>query len=151
MDADVLSARSALASDQSGGGVLTATSKLDLFVPAAVETSTVSASGNVNSSFAVMNDAANRLELSATGITSLEESVSAQLDNAADRVTAFGDHDLANTQSATGTIAAAAASTLYNDDRINTTGMGLVNSRLAITGNSTIMLTSNDASVAHNG
>jgi hypothetical protein len=137
LDGNSVSAGSALASSQVGTSAVTASSDVDMFVPAAVTGSTVELSGNSNSSLAVMNDVVNELSVTATNIAPVNGATLAQLTAGFAGATAVGDHVLSNSQNATSIVTSTASSTLYNDDRVDLTGSGLVDSSLAISGNIT--------------
>lgn len=139
LDANQLSATSALLSVQGNSAAIASTSNLELFAPAAVSQSTVSLSDNSNVALGVANDVSNRVTIQG-GASVLSQGVSSANANAlAGLTTAMGDHVLTNQQTSSGTGVSSNASTaLYNQDGLLEATRGLSASSLTISGNSTI-------------
>lgn len=136
--ANAISAGSALSSLQGSIAPVSASSDVELFAPAAVSASTVSLSNNSNSALAVINDVTNTSTVSANSVVPVGASGNAVLDAAdGSAVLATGDHVVANQQQATASATSTASTTLYNQDSLATTGTGLNNSSLTISGNNT--------------
>lgn len=130
-----VSAGSALSSVQGSEAAVAASSNLEVFAPAAVTNSSVSLSDNRNTALGVINDASNTLSVAATNVAP----VGGVLANAVLLPgIATGDHVLSNLQSAETTVSSSASTQLYNQDRAADQTSGVVNSTVAISGNSTV-------------
>lgn len=133
-------AGSALSSDQTDGGdtAVSALSDLDIFAPAASDTSSVSLSDNSNLAVSVINDVTNTLTITATNLDPKTAANDATLTKPANnRPSSTGDDLLQNQQTASGSTTAVAATTIANDDAGAATTPGLIDGSVTITGNST--------------
>lgn len=145
-----VSTTTALSSQQGSAAAVSAASTVELYAPGAVSNSSVALTGNKNVSLGVINDVTNTLAVSGTNVTPVGAAVNANLNSA----TATGDHVLNNNQVATTSVASTASTRLYNQDQTAAATTGLVNSSVAVTGNSTTAEASAnraDNSVALNG
>jgi len=130
-----VSAGSALSSVQGSEAAVTASSNLEVFAPAAVTNSSVSLSGNRNTALGVINDASNTLSVEATNVAPVGSALAnAQLLPGI----ATGDHVLSNLQTAQTAVSSSASTQLYNQDRVADQTSGVLNSTVAISGNSTV-------------
>jgi len=130
-----VSAGSALSSVQGSEAAVAASSSLEVFAPAAVANSSVSLSDNRNTALGVINDASNTLSVAATNVAP----VGGVLANAVLLPgIATGDHVLSNLQTAETAVSSSASTQLYNQDRAADQTSGVVNSTVAISGNSTV-------------
>jgi len=130
-----VSAGSALSSVQGSEAAVAASSNLEVFAPAAVANSSVSLADNRNTALGVINDATNTLSVEATNVAPLGTGLAnAQLQPGV----ATGDHVLSNLQTAETAVSSSAVTQLYNQDHAAEQTSGVVNSTVAISGNSTV-------------
>jgi len=130
-----VSAGSALSSVQGSEAAVTASSSLEVFAPAAVANSSVSLSDNRNTALGVINDASNTLSVAATNVAPVGGAPANALLLPG---TATGDHVLSNLQTAETAVSSSASTQLYNQDRVADQTSGVLNSTVAISGNSTV-------------
>ncbi|PZQ77615.1 MAG: hypothetical protein DI563_03085 [Variovorax paradoxus] len=138
--ANQTTASSALLSAQGSAGSISATSGLEMFVPAVVSQSTVSLSDNSNLALGVANDVTNTLNVAGgANVASQYGDTVASAWNEIVGVSALADHVLVNQQSSIGDGVSSHASTrIYNNDSVLTGSTGLAGSTLTISGNSTM-------------
>ncbi|MGB3643522.1 MAG: hypothetical protein WBA15_03500 [Mesorhizobium sp.] len=138
-----LTAGSALASSQSGiDADVAAESSMSVFAPAAVATSSVDMSGNVNTALGVINDVTNVASISGSNIgTPAAAPANVSLTGGTTGWSASADQALFNTQSASGTVSGTAASNIFNQEGGSAGDAGgvggMLNASLSITGNKT--------------
>jgi len=124
---------SALSSTQVGVADLSAASDLRIGATGNVVDSSVALSGNSNSALAHMNDASNTVSIHAVQIGELSGTDAQLYTDPGMPGLAVGDHVLANSQYADGSVTASALTTAGNPDWY----AGLYRSAYTITGNST--------------
>lgn len=132
-DANAIEASSALASVQIGDGVsVAASSDMEVFAPAASAGSTITLSGNRNTALAVVNDATNTSTVTGTN-------VEGSFGNAflVDGSQAVADHLVTNNQAAFATVSSDASTSVSNEDRLNQTGLALIDGSVTLSDNRT--------------
>lgn len=142
LDGNGVEAGSALASFQAHyGAAVSASSDVEVFAPAAMTSSSLDVSGNVNTALGVINDATNETTVSGTNIATLDTGAAAALSQ--DAMTATGDHVLQNVQisgpdtASPGSVESTANTSLFNEDGAATATTGLANSSFTMNGNQT--------------
>lgn len=135
IDGNLVDADSALASVQLGLGMaVSASSDMEVFAPAASAGSTITLSGNRNTALAVVNDATNTSTVTGSNVAG-----SAELGNAflAAGTIAVGDHLVTNNQAALAEVTSAASTNVTNEDRLDQTGLGLIDGSVTLADNRT--------------
>ena len=146
LEGNAIAAGSVLVSRQAGDAAVSAASGMEVFAPAAVESSSVDMSSNTNTALGVLNDATNASTVSGTSVDTLDATRAAagETDNARlsfdvtnDELGGIADHLVQNLQEAATSVASSAETSLYNVDGAATATSGLVGSSLTASANVT--------------
>lgn len=147
IDANNLTAGSALVSNQSSTAAVAATSDVDIFAPAGMLNSSVSLSDNSNTALAVINNATNTTTVSSNNADQVGPAANALLSaGLLAGYDADGDHVLVNLQVAATSATATAVTSIFNDDTGAVTD-AIDASSVTIEGNSTAAEASANRSV----
>ena len=146
LEGNAIAAGSVLVSRQAGDAAVSAASGMEVFAPAAVESSSVDMSSNTNTALGVLNDATNASTVSGTSVDTLDATAAAagETGNARlsfnvtdDELGGIADHLVQNLQEAATSVASSAETSLYNVDGAATATSGLVGSSLTASANVT--------------
>ena len=146
LEGNAIAAGSVLVSRQAGDAAVSAASGMEVFAPAAVESSSVDMSSNTNTALGVLNDATNASTVSGTSVDTLDATAAAagetgnarlQFDVTDDELNGTADHLVQNLQEAATSVASSAETSLYNVDGAATATSGLVGSSLTASANVT--------------
>ena len=146
LEGNAIAAGSVLVSRQAGDAAVSAASGMEVFAPAAVESSSVDMSSNTNTALGVLNDATNASTVSGTSVDTLDATAAAagetgnarlQFDVTDFELGGIADHLVQNLQEAATSVASSAETSLYNVDGAATATSGLVGSSLTASANVT--------------
>ena len=145
LEGNAIAAGSVLVSRQAGDAAVSAASGMEVFAPAAVESSSVDMSSNTNTALGVLNDAANASTVSGTSVDTLDATAAAAGETGNARLSfnvtvelgGIADHLVQNLQEAATSVASSAETLLYNVDGAATATSGLVGSSLTASANVT--------------
>lgn len=114
------------------GGVVDATSVMEVFAPIQSTGSTITLNDNSNRATGIFNDATNALSVSGTNIASVS-GLNALYDGGA----VAADVGLENTQRATGTLSTEARTSIFNQYLVDNATNGVINGTVEVNGNLT--------------